>query len=91
MEEKLFEIDMIYIKNTSLADYSIECASRRNKSVILNFSNADGVEINAPVPLEIKNAIMSCSSNGERIWNMRFSSPANLKISFSGKITIQVI
>ena len=91
MEEKIFEVDMIYIKNTSPTDYSIECASRRKKSIILNFSNADRVEINAPVPLEVKNAIMSCNANGERIWNMRFSSPANLKIGYSGKIIIQVI
>lgn len=91
MDEKIFEVDTIYIKNTSRTDYSIECASRRKQSVILNYSNADGVEINAPMALEVKNAIMSCNNNGDRIWNMRFSSPANLKIGYSGKIIIQVI
>ncbi len=91
MEEKIFEVDTIYIKNTGSTDYSIECVSRRKKSIILNYSNADGVEINAPVALEVKNAIMSCSGNNERIWNMRFNSPANLKIGYSGKIIIQVI
>ena len=91
MEEKLFEIDLIYIKNTGTNDYSVECTSRRGRSVILNYSNVDGIEINASIALEIKSAFMSCNENGDRIWNMRFNTPANLKINHSGKISIQVV
>lgn len=91
MEEKLFEIDLIYIKNTDSGNYSVECTSRRGKSVTLNYSNVDGIEINTSVALEIKNAFMSCNESGDRIWNMRLNTPANLKINHSGKISIQVI
>lgn len=91
MEEKIFEIDLLYIKNTGPDSYSIECTSRRGRSVILNYSNVEGIEINASVVLEVKNAFMSCNRNDERIWNMKFNTPANLKISHSGKILIQVI
>jgi len=91
MEEKLFEIDMIYIKNTGEDNYSVECLSRRGRSVVLNYSKVEGIEINASVVLELKNAFMSGGNSGEKIWNMRFNTPANLKISHSGKILIQVI
>ncbi|MEN8222035.1 MAG: hypothetical protein ABFR36_02145 [Acidobacteriota bacterium] len=91
MEEKLFEIDMIYIKSSDGISYSIECASRRGKSVVLNYPDVEGIEINAAVTLELKNAFMTCSGRGEKIWNMRFNTPANLKISYSGKVLIQVI
>ena len=91
MEEKLFEIDMIYIRSSDSVSYTIECASRRGKSVVLKYPEVDGIEINAPVTMELKNAFMSCSQEGERIWNMKLNSPANLKISYSGKVSIQVI
>lgn len=91
MEEKLFEIDMIYIRSSDGLSYTIECASRRGKAVVLNFPNVDGIEIDAPLSLELKNAFMTCGSKGEKIWNMRFNTPANLKISYSGKVLIQVI
>ncbi len=91
MEEKVYEIDMIYIKNSGTGDYQLELASRRGKSVILKFSKVEGLEINASIPLEVKNAFMSCNETGDKIWNMRFGSPANLKINFTGKIIIEVI
>ena len=91
MEEKLFEIDMIYIKSNDGISYTIECASRRGKSVILKYPNVDGIEINASVSLELKNGFMSCGNKGEKIWNMRFCTPANLKISYSGKVLIQAM
>ncbi len=91
MTEKVYEIDMLYIKNTDENNYIIECASRRGKSVVLKYSDVEGIEIDAPIPLEVRNAFISCNENSERIWNMRFSSPANLKIDFSRKIIIQVI
>lgn len=91
MEEKLFEIDMIYIRSNDGISYTLECASRRGKSVVLKYPEVEGIEIDAPVTLELKNAFMSCGAGGESIWNMKFNSPANLRISYSGKVLIQVI
>ncbi len=91
MEEKLFEIDMIYIRSSDGISYTIECANRRRKSVVLKYPEVDGIEINAPVTMELKNAFMSCGAHGEKIWNMKLNTPANLKISYSGTILIQVI
>jgi len=91
MEEKLYEIDMIYIKSSDGLGFTIECASRRGKSVVLKYPNVEGIEIIANLSLELKNAFMSCGKEGERFWNMRFHTPANLKITYSGKVLIQVI
>jgi len=91
MEEKLFEIDMIYINSSDGVRYTIEFASRRGKSVVLNFPEVDGIEIDAALTLELKNAFMTCGKAGDRIWNMKFVTPANLQINYSGKVMIRVI
>jgi len=91
MEEKLFEIDVIYIRSNNGISYTLEFASRRGKSVVLKYPEVEGIEINAPVSMELQNAFMTCGKAGDRIWNIKLSTPANLRISYSGKILIQVI
>lgn len=90
MEEKIFEVEMIYIQNTSGSDYSVEFVSRRNKTVKLNFSNVDGIELNATKPLELKNSYLRFGGIN-KIWNLKFNFPANLKISYMEKIKIETI
>ena len=91
MQQKIYDVEMMYIQNTSGNDYTVETMSRRSKNIKLNFSNVDGVEINTQKPLEIKNSFLSMAENGSKVWNMRFSYPTNIKINFIGKITIEVI
>lgn len=89
MEEKIFEVEMIYIQNTSGSDYSVEFVSRRNKTVKLNFSDVEGIELNATKPLELKNSYLRLGN--DKIWNLRFNFPTNLKIRYMEKITIETI
>ncbi|MEN8152535.1 MAG: hypothetical protein ABFR75_00805 [Acidobacteriota bacterium] len=91
MEEKIFEVEMIYIQNTSDSNYSVECISRRKKTLKMNFKNVEGIEINAIKPLEIKNSFLRFGKNTDNIWNLRFNYPANIKITFMEKITIETI
>ena len=91
MQEKIYDVEMMYIQNTSGNDYTVETMSRRNKNVKLNFSNVDGIEINTKKPLEIKNSFLNMAENGSKVWNMKFAYPTNMKINFMEKIIIEVI
>lgn len=90
MEERLHDIEMIYIQNYQDNHYSIECISRFKKSTKLNFTNVEGVEIDARNPLEIKNSYIQMSEKQTKIWNIRLSYPIHLKIKYMGKIVIEV-
>jgi hypothetical protein len=91
MEEKVYEVEMMYIQSTSGKDYSVETMGRRSKNVKLNFSNVEGIEINSTRPLEIKNSFIQMNDGETKIWNMRFVYPTNLAIKYMGKIVIEVI
>jgi len=91
MQQKIYDVEMMYIQNTSGNDYTVETMSRRSKNIKLNFSNVDGVEINTQKPLEIKNSFLSMSDSGSKVWNMRFAYPTNFNIKFLGKIIFEVI
>ncbi len=92
MEEYLNEVEMMYIQNTGGDNYTVETMGRRTKSVKLNFSKAEGVEIVASRPLEIKNSFIQMAENQNKMWNMRLSYPTNFRIRLlMGKITIEVV
>jgi len=91
MQENVNEVEMLYIKHNGGSNYSVETAGRRTKSVKLNFTNVEGVEIIAPRALEVKNAFLQLGDEPAKIWNMRFAYATNLSIKYTGKIVIEVI
>jgi hypothetical protein len=90
MEERIYEVEMIYIKNTSGNDYSIEFMGRRINDVKLNFSNVESIEIDAKKGLEIKNSYIQMSEGQPKVQNYRFTYPVNLRVKYMGKILIEV-
>lgn len=92
MEERVYEVEMVYIQNTSGDQYSLETMGRRSKNVKLNFSSVEGVEINSPRPLEIKNSLVQMNEGQPKMWNMRFNFPTNLSIKYSmNRIVIEAL
>ena len=91
LAEEVRDVEMMYIQNTSGDRYSIETHGRRSKTVKLNFSNVEGIEIDAKIPLGIKNSFIQMADGQDKIWNMRFNYPTNFKIKYTGKIVIEVI
>jgi len=90
MEEKIFDVEMIYIENTLEGKYTIECIGRRRQNVKLSFSNVEGIEIDAKKPLEIKHSFIQMNESQPKIWNLKLTYPVNLIIKFVGKILIEV-
>lgn len=88
MDEKVFDVTMIYIQNTSAGNYSLEFYCR-NKNIKLNFSNVEGIELIAKIPLELKSSFMQLTENLPKVWNMKLGYPTNFKINYSGRITIE--
>jgi hypothetical protein len=88
MEEKVFDVSMIYIQNTSAGNYSLEFYCR-NKNVKLNYSNVEGIELIAKVPVEVKSSFTQLAEHLPKVWNMKLGYPTNFKISYSGRITIE--
>ncbi len=90
MDEKVFDVTMIYIQNTSADNYSLEFYCR-NKNIKLNYSHVEGIELVAKVPVELKTSFMQMTENVPKVWNMKLGYPTNFKISFNGRITIESI
>ncbi|MCP5106117.1 MAG: hypothetical protein GY950_22215 [bacterium] len=92
MEEKVYEVEMMYIQNTSGTNYSVEMTGRRCKNMKLNFSNVEGIEFNPQRALEIKSSYIQMSEGQSKIWNIKFAYPTNFGVKFIvGKIIIDVI
>ena len=91
LAEEVRDIDMMYIQNTSGNNYTVEALSRRGKTVKMNFTNVEGVEIDARIPMEIKSSFLQMADGQDKMWNMRFNFPTNFKIKYTGKIVIEVI
>lgn len=92
MEESVYEVEMVYIQNTSGDQYTLETMGRRSKNFKLNFKGVEGVEINTPKPLEIKNSLVQMNEGQAKIWNMRFAFPTNLLIKFvMNRIVIEAL
>ena len=90
MEEKVREVEMVFIQNTSGNDYTVECVGRNKQSVKLNCPNVEGIEINANMSaMQIKSSFLQMSENQSKMWNLRFAFPTNLRIKFLDKILIE--
>jgi len=88
MDEKVFDVSMIYIQNTSADKYTLEFYCR-NKNVKLNFSAVEGIELIAKKPLELKTSFVQFSEQMPKVWNLKMVYPMNFRISFSGRIIIE--
>ena len=88
MDEKVFDVSMIYIQNTSASNYTLEFYCR-DKNIKLNFSAVEGIEIIAKIPMELKSSFMQLTENMPKVWNMKMVYPMNFKISYSGRIIIE--
>lgn len=91
MQEKIFDVDIIYIQNISKTDYQIECISRRSKNTIFKFTDIEGIELIATKPTEIKNSYLQLGKNEKKIWNIRFAFPVNINIKALSNIVIEII
>ena len=89
MPEKVHDVELIFIENTSGRDYTVECVSRRGQSVRLNYTQVEGIELAARAPLEIKNSFLQLADGQPKTWNIRFDHPLSLSIQFVGKIIIE--
>lgn len=88
MDEKVFDVSMIYIQNTSANNYSLEFYCR-NKNIKLNYANVEGIELIVKVPLELKTSFVQMADNLPKVWNMKLGYPTNFKVSYSGRITLE--
>lgn len=89
MDEIINEVEMVYIQNTTGNNYTVETMGRRSKNFKLNFTKVEGIEINSPKPLEIKNSLVQMAEGQTKMWNMRFSYPITLQVKYNmGKIVL---
>jgi hypothetical protein len=88
MDEKVFDVTMIYMQNTSASNYSLEFYCR-DKNIKLNFSAVEGIEIIAKVPMEIRSSFLQMSEGMPKVWNVKLVYPMNFRISYKGRITLE--
>ncbi len=88
MDQKVFDVSMIYIQSTAAGSYSLEFYCR-DKNIKLHYANVEGVEMIAKIPLEMKSAFVQLGDNQPKVWNLKLGYPTNFKVSYSGRITIE--
>ena len=88
MDEKVFDVSMIYIQNTSASNYTLEFYCR-DKNVKLNFSAVEGIEMIAKIPMEVKSSFVQLTENMPKVWNMKMVYPMNFRISYNGRIILE--
>ena len=92
MEEKVYEVEMMYIQNTSSTNYSIEFTGRRCKSIKLNFSKVEGIEFSPQRALELKHSYLQMADGQNKMWNIKFAYPTNFAVKLLlGRIIIEAI
>jgi len=91
MEERLYDIDMVYVQSSAGRDYVVECLGRGGQSVRLSFTDVEGVELLAKVPVELRQSFLQLSDREPRAWNIKFAYPVNLRVSMTGKILIEFV
>jgi hypothetical protein len=89
MEEKAYDVEMIYIQSPAAGEYAIELIGRHQNTLKLNFKGAEGIEFNAHSAVEIKSTFLQMSETQSKVWNMRLGYPVNLKIRFTGRVIIE--
>lgn len=91
-EEEIREVELLYIKNTSEDNYTLEACSRGNKITKLNFPHVEGIEMSALRSMEVQNTFLHLGQHQKKMCNMRFVYPINLKVNYlMGNIIIKVL
>ena len=91
MEQKLYDIEMIFIQDQGDNRYRVECVGRHQNSVVLNFEQVEGVEMAATEGVELKHSYLQMSQDQGKMWNVKFKYPTAIAVKFVGKILIDVI
>ncbi len=92
MEQKAYDVEMMYIQNTSGNDYTVELTGRRCPTLRLNFSGVDGVEFNAVPPLQVTQSYLQMADGQDKLLSLKFQFPTNLNVKAAlDKIVIEVI
>jgi hypothetical protein len=91
LAEEVRDVELMYIQNTSGDNYTIETQGRHSQPLKMKFSNVEGIEIDAKIPLGIRSSFLQMADGQDKMWNLRFNYPTNLKIKYMGKIIIEVI
>ena len=89
MDEKVFDVVMIYVYNTEGRSYTIECFTNRQQTHKFSFNNVEHIELNAKVTLELKQSMVQLSESSPKIWNMRFAYPMNIAIRYAGNVKLE--
>ncbi|HLP47909.1 MAG TPA: hypothetical protein VK186_12470 [Candidatus Deferrimicrobium sp.] len=91
LEQKIYEVEMMYIQNTSGQNYSVEVAGKRCKAMKLNFSNVEGVEFSPQRAVELKNSYLQMAEGQNKMWSLKFAYPTNLSFKYAmNKIVIDL-
>lgn len=91
MEERVKEVEMMFVQNTGGNNYTVECVNRNRQSTKINFSDVEGIEINGNAKaMQIKNSFLQMGEAQNKMWNVRFPFPTNLLIKYLGKIQIEI-
>ena len=88
MDEKVFDVSMIYIQNTSASNYSLEFYCR-DKNIKLNFSAVEGIELIAKIPMELKSSYLQLSEDMPKVWNMKMVYPMNFRSATAARFIIE--
>lgn len=91
MEQKLYDIEMIFIQDAGENRYRMECVGRHQNSVVLNFEQVEGVELAAREGVEVKHSYLQMAEEHGKMWNLKFKYPTAISVRFMGKILIDVI
>jgi hypothetical protein len=91
MEQKLYDIEMIFIQDAGDNRYRLECVGRHQNSVVLNFEQVEGIELAAGEGVEVKHSYIQMTDNQSKMWNLKFKYPTAISVRFMGKILIDVI
>jgi hypothetical protein len=92
LEQKAYEVEMMYIQNTSGNNYSVEVAGRRCKQMKLNFTNVEGVEFSPQRPVEVKNSYSQMAEGHNKMWSLKFAYPTNFSIKYAmNRIVIDLL
>jgi hypothetical protein len=91
MEQKLYDIEMIFIQETGENCYRVECVGRHQKSVVLNYEHVEGIELAAREGVEVKHSYIQMVEKQGKMWNLKFKYPTAISVKFMGKILIDVL
>lgn len=83
IEQIAYEVEMMYIQNTSDHNYTVEVTGKRCKTMKLNFSHVEGIEFSPQRPVELKNSYLQMTEGQHKLWSLRFAYPTNFSIKYA--------